>query len=482
MTCMYKEELNNIKQQVIKAFVAHELGEELVFSDKVYDEKLALVMKEDPKFNIYEFQPNYENHEYVPHRSGMTDLVKEHIHDINNYWTAEEGKHKTPKWDGSSVVIYYTNGNFTRVVSMRDKDAGCDQTDKFQHFVPHTVDPCISYIRCECLVDIRLDENARGKANGLVNSKYLQEEIDEKASLLAFCAHDLDGNMIPFNEFKLLSSYNKFRPNGTPIFMRSPEVQELTLEKGVAMMLNSGIDFKFAVDGIVYYEDHFAYKYDFINSAITKVISVNWAETDREAWFPTVSVDPVDLDGAIIRNPSSNGVPKMIELGIGPGAVVEIIRSGLTIPKIVNTISPAEVEFPTCPHCDYKMNANDLYGSAVKCGNRECSGKYKLRKNWIKEWENGDPTGESGVKKYFTENIEEVFFSFLNVSRYNYLSKRLVPEEEAKSRMTELLKSDDYDKFEEWIGVAYGWTDLSWDEAWLNGPSTYNVIRSYLFE
>lgn len=477
---MNQQELIELKHQVIEAFRAHELGETLTLSDKLYDEKLKLIKENDSDFNIYEFQPNTADEDgYIPHRSGMEDLEKEYLHDIPSKWCYEEGYHKLPKWDGSSIVIYYTLGKLDRIVSMSDKDMGVDQTEKFKSFVPHLVDKSISFIRCECLIDVRIDDNARGKANGLVNSRYLQEEVDDKATLVAFCAHDLSGKMMSYDDFvRLVPKWGFVRINGIPKFMRSPEVQDLQLDHGVASYDDGKVNIKFSVDGIVYYGELFAYKYDYINSALTKVTSINWYETNREGFFPTVSVEPVELDGAAIRNPSSNGVPNMIRMGVGVGATVEVIRSGLTIPKIINVVTPKEFEFPKCPHCGYQMSEDDLYGSLLKCGNPDCKGKYDFRKNLMDGWISGLENGIEEAKKYIEENSEEMFFWLLNVARFNVDYKRVC--EDIKTQFFENLVSKTYEEFVEWIGNSYRWSELQWYECELNIKMTYKIIKEYM--
>lgn len=476
---MDKNQLYNLKNQVIKAFVDHELGNPLKMSDKLYDEKLSQIKAEDPNFNIYEFTPNAEDGEYVAHRSGMTDLEKVHIHDIENHWNFEEGVHKSPKYDGSSVVIYYTNGKFTRVVSMRDKEAGIDQTDKFKEFVPQEVSPYISYIRCECLIDARLDKNARGKANGLVNSKYKQDEVNELATLMAFCAHDLNGDQISWDEFQELKKYNKIRENGIPYFYVTPQVHELAYESGFTMYQDAHVNFRFAIDGIVYYERHFAYKYDYINSEITTVEEIEWKETDRELLFATVWITPVEFESATVSKVSSNGVANLVNLGLDEGAVVEVARSGETIPQIINVVEPVEVKLPKCPYCGHQMTLDDLCGSGLLCTNEDCSGKIDRRKSHITEWMTND--GKDSVIKFIKENIESVTMDTANVSRFNYDAKRLVSEEEIKDKLTEFYESNNFDGFRTYLGDAYNWSELAWDEFWFKAKATFIAIHDLIF-
>jgi len=481
---MEKQQLHNIKNRVIDAFVRHELGQELTMSDKVYDDLLAQIMHEDPSFNIYDFKPISEGAEYVQHRSGITWLEKEYTHDIEMHWNEECDEPRLPKYDGSSLVIYYTNGKLSSIVSMSDKDTGIDQTEKFKSFVPQKIDPSISFLRCECVIDMRKTDNARGKANGLVNSKYLQEEVEELASLICFAGHDLEGKKISFDDlWRYISEFAVFREDGTPRFMVSPDISSLTYSHGVVMHKGIKSDFQFAIDGIVYYNSEFAYKYDYITSAITTITEVNWSETDKEGFFATLSIEPVELDGSMIYNPSSNGTPNMIRMGLGKGAVVEVARSGLTIPKILNCITPTEVEFPVCPHCGYQMSEDDLYGSTLKCGNPKCTGRYENRKQWMKDWIEGLEGGIEEAINWMLENVEEGLFWLLNISRFNYESRRNFTSQSIQSILNQLIiKSNNVssDEVLEYLGESHSWTDLQWAEAQLNIWSTWEVIKDLM--
>ena len=101
------------------------------------------------------------------------------------------------KYDGSSIAVYIdpTNGVPKRVVTVGNaniNDWGVDQTAKLFNFLPQRFPRGIVAIQCEALIDIeRLDksidpEKARQKANGLINSKYCDQEVSELLTLRAY--------------------------------------------------------------------------------------------------------------------------------------------------------------------------------------------------------------------------------------------------------------------------------------------------------
>jgi len=72
---------------------------------------------------------------------------------------------------------------------------------------------------------------------------------------------------------------------------------------------------------------------------------------------PVVHLEPVQVSGAIIRKASGHNAAKLEEDGIGPGAVLRIVRSGEVIPTIVGVEepSPTPVTFTHCPSCGTEL-------------------------------------------------------------------------------------------------------------------------------
>lgn len=478
-----KEQLIDLKNEVIRAFKAHELGQELLMSDKLYDSKLAIIKQNDPEFNIFDYQEfNPDEEGRFPHRPGLVDLEKTHIHNIEDYWKpAENGEHNLPKWDGSSIAIYYTNGRLSHILSMSDKEYGIDKTERFKSFVPHKVSDNISIIRCECLIDVRDIDNARGKANGLVNSKYLEDEIEQLACLVAFSGIDLNGNKIPYEELREALLYKfSLRDNGRPYFICSKLVEELQLlERGVAGFQDSHYDYQFAIDGVVNYEQNTALKYDYISSAISEVIDVHWNETEREGFFPVLEIDPVELEGKTITNPSTNGLNNYINQRLGLGAKVEVAFSGTTIPKVVGILEEAEPTLPKCPYCGRQLRVpDDQYGSVLKCSNPHCEGKLNLRRGWLEGIEDWYEPKDQTVYEHLSNNLEAYLLGFLNLARWNYEDKKFGSFN--KELIEQYILDNNVPLIQEQIYNNYKLSELQSYEFELNLPATVQILSEVM--
>lgn len=116
---------------------------------------------------------------------------------------------------------------------------------------------------------------------------------------------------------------------------------------------------------------------------------------------PLALLEPVTIEGAIIRKATLHNIAEIIRLGIGRGDTVMIERRGDIIPKIVSVLKHEghPIKAPTeCPSCGLKLYNN---GTQLKCLNDDCSRKILYRiLNWIKVTEI-DTFGQSLAEELF---------------------------------------------------------------------------------
>lgn len=71
---------------------------------------------------------------------------------------------------------------------------------------------------------------------------------------------------------------------------------------------------------------------------------------------PVAELVPTKLSGAVLSRATAHHYAMVKENGLGKGAVVELVRSGLVIPKIERVIEKVEPELPTqCPSCSASL-------------------------------------------------------------------------------------------------------------------------------
>ncbi|HBA86831.1 MAG TPA: DNA ligase [Geobacter sp.] len=106
-----------------------------------------------------------------------------------------------------------------------------------------------------------------------------------------------------------------------------------------------------------------AYKEN-LEAAHVKVIAV-LPQTSRSGRVnPVAKVEPTRLSGALVQRATAHHYKMVHDKGIGPGAIIELTRSGEVIPKIGAVITPVEAEIPKeCPSCgsEVVMDGDYLY-------------------------------------------------------------------------------------------------------------------------
>lgn len=317
------------------------------------------------------------------------------------------------KYDGSSIAIYLNpeTGIPQKLVTVGNLNitgAGIEQTGKLYKFLPPEFPKGIVAIQCEALIDLDnlppgLDpEKARQKANGLINSKYAQEEVDRYLTLRAY-RYYLDTSTpagcslekIDYRE--VLGSFQTVQNEYGIKFAAADVFSVDDLETGFPetdrTRTSTGM---FLNDGWVMYDSSGhclgALKYSGAGSESdgiikTTVRGIKWNDQNpkgKDSWSANVLIDPVIIHGSKVTKPSAGSVGKLVKNNISPGATVSIILANSTIPMVGECFGggSGDFQFPTCS-CGYKMSEEDVYGSRLKCGNIRCSVREKRMVDYL---------------------------------------------------------------------------------------------------
>lgn len=82
------------------------------------------------------------------------------------------------------------------------------------------------------------------------------------------------------------------------------------------------------------------------DSAVVTVVEVDWRPTRTGKLFPRVVIEPVKLKGVTVTYCSGKSAARIKTLGIGPGAKIEIARSGDVIPDIRRVLKKVKWQQP----------------------------------------------------------------------------------------------------------------------------------------
>jgi DNA ligase (NAD+) len=141
-------------------------------------------------------------------------------------------------------------------------------------------------------------------------------------------------------------------------------------------------------------------------TAETVVQGIQWQVGRTGNVTPVLEVAPINLSGATIRRVTAHHAGMVAKLGIGPGARIEVIRSGEVIPKLERVISPVEqVQLPrSCPACDHELHRS---GDFLCCTYPRCPAQIEQRiSHWFRTLGSADWFGIKTIQKLVAKGYD----------------------------------------------------------------------------
>lgn len=144
------------------------------------------------------------------------------------------------------------------------------------------------------------------------------------------------------------------------------------------------------------------------------VISVT-AQTSRKGRVvPVLELEPTQVTGVTVSRCTGHNYTNIKTSGIGAGAIIQLVRSGLVIPKVVGVEKSVVAEIPThCPSCNEPLewgNKEDGTEMDLICNNSEaCPAQAQKRLlHWFTTLENVDGFGPSTIEVLTDAGISSV--------------------------------------------------------------------------
>lgn len=199
--------------------------------------------------------------------------------------------------------------------------------------------------------------NPRNLVSGIVNSK----KADEKTADLHFVTYEV---VMP--QLKPSEQLAKLKASGFEVVQN--EVRPaLSNESLSEVLVDWRTNYEYEIDGVIVADDAihprisgnpdhaFAFKMVLSDQkAEVKVVDVLWSPSKDGFLKPRVRIEPVRLGGVTIEYATGYNAKFIEDNKIGIGAIIEIIRSGDVIPKILSVTVPAEKA--KMPEESYKWN------------------------------------------------------------------------------------------------------------------------------
>lgn len=236
----------------------------------------------------------------------------------------------SPKLDGAAVANYYAYGKHFLSLTRGDGKEGLDITDKMATLIPVNIphsDVPLLQVTGEVVAPKSID-NARNYAAGALNLK----SVDEfKSRELTFVAYGVTPNL-----------YDTW----------SEDIEKLGYV-GFATVMDTGLDI-YPHDGVVYRLDDYEAFQDLgytskhprgafalkerKGGVVTKLLDVQWQVGRSGVVSPVAILEPVVIGEATVARATLHNIKYIRELDLDYGCLVEVIRSGEIIPRIVRRV------------------------------------------------------------------------------------------------------------------------------------------------
>jgi NAD-dependent DNA ligase len=205
-------------------------------------------------------------------------------------------------------------------------------------------------------------KNGRNCVAGLVNSKRINPSL----------ANDTDLVLYEIIEplFLIDKQINIIKDIGFKVVNNKTINQVLSYEYLSNYLKERRLKGNYQIDGIIVYscckydrnidgnpEYAFAFK-DILEDqkAKTTILSIEWNISKDGYIIPTLILKPVIIGGVEIKRTTGYNAKFIVDNVLGPGAEIEIIRSGDVIPKVEKVLKPAKSGKPDLPNLKYQWN------------------------------------------------------------------------------------------------------------------------------
>ena len=223
--------------------------------------------------------------------------------------------------------------------------------------------------------------NPRNAVSGIIGTK---KPIPELLELIDFVAYwVLSPELKPSDQLKYIEKKG-FVPRSVEYEIKD----KITIDELSNKLINGRKSHKYEIDGVVVLDNSkfyplesgsnptygFAFKQlltDQIAEAI--VIDVLWDVSKDKYIKPKIKINTIELGGVEITYATAFNAKFVVDNCIGPGATVQIVRSGDVIPKIEKVLKPAATGKPKLPTIKYEWNETgvDIIASDLDAGTME---------------------------------------------------------------------------------------------------------------
>ena len=243
-------------------------------------------------------------------------------------WPVDSEVVVTSKLDGAAVSLRYSEGELVLALTRGDGKKGLDITEKMKLLVPTTIDykgevQITGEVVCPSIV-----QNARNVASGSLNLKSLEEFHSRP---LSFIAYDVFPKVHNYwtDELKALNSFGFHT-------VLDKNWDEYPHDGKVFRINNVGM---FEQLGYTAHHPRGAFALKEVKAGVsTKLLDVVWQVGKSGVVSPVAILEPVVVGEAVVSRATLHNMKYINELDLEIGCMVEVIRSGEIIPRVLRRL------------------------------------------------------------------------------------------------------------------------------------------------
>ena len=380
--------INELEELVNYAADKYYNTSKAVISDELYDVLIDFLKLKAPKSLVLKnigAKVKTKNKVELDYWLGSMDKIKPPSNQLGIWSKKYKGPYNlSDKLDGVSALVTYSQSGQINMYTRGTATEGTDITPLVKYLSLPDFDTVQAYCKKnkikgdKNLVAFRGEiiikettfsknwsstlKNARNSVAGLVNSKTINPELAVDTDLIFYEVVE------PF--YPIEKQLKIIEEIGFKTVTNKTINQELSFEYLSKYLKERRAKSLYKIDGIIVTscgkndrnidgnpEYAFAFK-DILEDqiAITTVESIEWNISKDGFINPTLILKPITIGGVEIKRATGNNAKNIVDNVLGPGAEVEIIRSGDVIPKVQKVIKPAKSGKPDLPKGKWHWN------------------------------------------------------------------------------------------------------------------------------
>jgi DNA ligase (NAD+) len=266
----------------------------------------------------------------IPHAFQMYSLQKIFSNELDKqpFGNYKGATIVSPKLDGAAVSLLYVEGQLHKALTRGDGKRGLDITDNMKSLVPNSLGEfkgALLQITGE-VVAPKTIKNARNYAAGALNLKDTQEFNSRELRFIAYGVQQSWNECWSKDmEYLLGFGFDTVLSNDWTAYP----------DDGLVFRIDDYKDF----DALGYTSKHprGAYALKQRNEGvITKLVDVVWNVGKSGVVAPVAILEAIEIDGAVVSRATLHNMRYINDLNLEIGCLVEVIRSGEIIPRILS--------------------------------------------------------------------------------------------------------------------------------------------------